>query len=99
MPEHEVRAHIDECIEEASLRAVEGKPGEKIIGGLLVHTVFAALHSLAEERVAELHRADWSTAFDYSGTGSSYKRANYFTIYGENAETMIRATLNPLGKS
>ncbi|MGH8017702.1 MAG: hypothetical protein ACREIA_05330 [Opitutaceae bacterium] len=37
MPEHEVRAHVDECIEEACLRAVQGQPDEKIMGAVLSH--------------------------------------------------------------
>lgn len=37
MPDHEVRAHIDECLEEASLRAVQGQPEEKIAAALLSH--------------------------------------------------------------
>ncbi len=37
MPEHEVRAHIDECIEEACLEAVQGKSDAKIAAVLLEH--------------------------------------------------------------
>ncbi len=37
MPEHEVRAHIDECIEEACLEAVQGKPDAKVAAALLEH--------------------------------------------------------------
>jgi len=37
MPEHEVRAHIDECLEEACLSAVQQKPDEKIAAALLAH--------------------------------------------------------------
>lgn len=37
MPEHEVRAHIDECIEEACLEAIQGKSDAKIAAALLEH--------------------------------------------------------------
>lgn len=37
MPEHEVRAHIDECIEEACLEAIQGKPDSKIAAALMEH--------------------------------------------------------------
>ncbi|WP_372085027.1 hypothetical protein [Tistrella mobilis] len=37
MPEHEVRAHIDECLEEACLEAVQKKPSGKIAAALLEH--------------------------------------------------------------
>jgi len=37
MPEHEVRAHIDECIEEACLEAIQGKAESKIAAALLEH--------------------------------------------------------------
>jgi hypothetical protein len=37
MPEHEVRAHIDECLEEACLEAVQGKVEAKVAAALLEH--------------------------------------------------------------
>jgi hypothetical protein len=37
MPEHEVRAHIDECLEEACLEAAQGRSNSKIMGALLQH--------------------------------------------------------------
>ena len=37
MPEHEVRAHIDECLEEACLCAVQQQPDAKIAAALLSH--------------------------------------------------------------
>ncbi|MGO8068340.1 hypothetical protein AB9E28_22795 [Rhizobium leguminosarum] len=37
MPEHEVRAHVDECLEEASLEAIQGKSDAKIAAALLEH--------------------------------------------------------------
>lgn len=37
MPEHEVRANIDECLEEACLKAVQEHNDEKVLGSLLMH--------------------------------------------------------------
>ena len=37
MPEHEVRAHIDECLEEACSEAVQGRSNPKIMNALLQH--------------------------------------------------------------
>lgn len=37
MPEHEVRAHIDECLEEACLEAIQGKSDSKVAAALLEH--------------------------------------------------------------
>jgi hypothetical protein len=37
MPEHEVRAHIEECLEEACLEAVQSRSDAKIIGAFLQH--------------------------------------------------------------
>ena len=37
MPEDEVRTHVDECLEEACLAAIEGQPEIKIVGALLSH--------------------------------------------------------------
>lgn len=60
------------------------------------NAVFAALHQLTEERVAELHRADWTVAFDYSGSGSSYKRADEIkSIYDEAAPAINQGNNGP----
>jgi hypothetical protein len=37
MPEHEVRAHIEECLEEACLEAVQNRSDAKVMGALLQH--------------------------------------------------------------
>ena len=37
MPEHEVRAHIDECLEDACLEAAQGRPDAKVVNALLQH--------------------------------------------------------------
>lgn len=37
MPEHEVRAHVDECLEEACLEAVQGQSDAKVAATLLTH--------------------------------------------------------------
>lgn len=51
--------------------------------------VYADLHKLADERIADLHQADWRGAFDHSGTGSGNRRAeNIDRIYSEAAPLM-----------
>ena len=58
--------------------------------------VYAELHRLAEERIADLHKADWVGAFDHSGTGSSYRRAeNIDRIYSEAAPLMNAGMSEP----
>lgn len=37
LPEHEVRAHIDECLEEACLEAVQSRSDAKVMGAFLQH--------------------------------------------------------------
>ena len=37
IPEHEVRAHVDECLEEACLAAMQSQPEKKIAAALLSH--------------------------------------------------------------
>lgn len=60
------------------------------------NSVHQALQELAEARVADLHRADWTTAFDYSGTGSSHKRADEIqSIYDDAAPTISSAMSGP----
>lgn len=60
------------------------------------NAVFAALHQLVEERIAELHRADWTTAFDYVGSGSSYKRADEIqSIYNKAAPAINQGDNGP----
>lgn len=54
--------------------------------------VFTALHDLAEGRLAETHREDWSTAFTFAGKGSSYQRADVIeSIYEEAAPSISSA--------
>ena len=60
-------------------------------------SVNKALHELTELRLAELHRTDWTTAFDHSGTGSSYRRADEIqSIYQEAAPVISSAMSEPL---
>ncbi len=58
MPEHEVRAHIDECIEEACLSAIQQQPDDKIAATLLSHReqrfrLFYPLGSWQDNRAAD----------------------------------------------
>jgi energy-coupling factor transporter ATP-binding protein EcfA2 len=64
--------------------------------GAIRKAVFAALHDLVETRLADAHRPDWSKAFDYSGSGSSYRRAEDIDrIYEEAAPVINAAMTNP----
>lgn len=59
-------------------------------------SVNMALHELTELRLADLHRSDWTTAFDHSGTGSSYRRADEIqSIYQEAAPVISSAMSEP----
>jgi len=54
--------------------------------------VFTALLNLAESRLAEARRPSWTKAFDHSGRGSSYRRAEEIDgIYEEAAPLMNAA--------
>ena len=56
--------------------------------------VFTALHELAEERLADLHRSNWTKAYDYSGRGSSYERAGEIEHIYEDAAPLITSAMN-----
>ena len=56
--------------------------------------VFAALHELAEGRLAEAHRPNWREAFDLSGTGSSYRRAEEVDRIYEDAAPLISSAMS-----
>lgn len=59
-------------------------------------SVNTALHDLAETRLADLHRIDWTSAYDHSGTGSSYRRADEIqSIYEEAAPVISSAMSEP----
>jgi len=60
---------------------------------LIRKSVFTALHDFAESRLADVHRQqDWRGAFDFTGRGSSYRRAEEIErIYGEAAPTIDTA--------
>jgi energy-coupling factor transporter ATP-binding protein EcfA2 len=58
--------------------------------------VYTELHKLAEERIADVHHSDWRGAFDDSGTGSSYRRAeNIDQIYRDAAPIMNAGMSEP----
>lgn len=56
--------------------------------------VFAALHDLAESRLADAHRANWRGAFEYGGRGSSYRRAGEIERIYEEAAPMISSAMS-----
>jgi hypothetical protein len=56
--------------------------------------VFTALHDLAEARLLDRHRPDWRNAFDLSGSGSSYRRAEEIEDIYEEAAPMISSAMS-----
>lgn len=65
MPEHEVRAHIDECLEDACLEAIQGKPESKIAAALLEHR---------EQRFRLSYiLGSWKTAVESDGDDFSFE--------------------------
>jgi len=79
MPEHEVRAHIDECIEEACLEAIQGKSDAKIAAALLEHR---------EQRFRLSYiLGGWNTAHDSDDDDFSFEdEAKPDTAIGEDEE-------------
>ena len=55
--------------------------------------VYAALHDLAETRISNSHRQDWTTAHDFSGSGSSYRRADVIDNIYEDAAPVIHSAM------
>jgi GTPase Era involved in 16S rRNA processing len=62
-------------------------------------SVFAALHDLAETRLAEAHRSDWRSAFDFAGRGSSYRRAEEIDRIYEEAAPLISSAMSEPARS
>lgn len=56
--------------------------------------VFIALHDLAEKRIANTHRQDWTTAHDFAGSGSSYRRADVIENIYEDAAPVIHSAMS-----
>ena len=58
--------------------------------------VSSELHDLAQKRLADTHVPDWSVAFQFSGIGSSYRRAEKIEhIYNEAAPEISSVMSNP----
>lgn len=62
-------------------------------------SVFAALHDLAEERLADAHRPDWRGAFDFTGRGSSYRRAEEIDRIYEEAAPLVSSAMSEPARS
>jgi hypothetical protein len=56
--------------------------------------VFSALHDLSEKRLADLHRSDWTKAYDYAGRGSSSERAGEIESIYEHAAPRISSAMS-----
>lgn len=56
--------------------------------------VFSALHDLAENRLADLHRAEWTSAFDEAGRGSGQRRVERINGIYEDAAPLVSSAMN-----
>jgi energy-coupling factor transporter ATP-binding protein EcfA2 len=56
--------------------------------------VFTSVHELAETRLADSHRIDWTAAFDFAGNGSSYRRADLIERIYEEAAPVIHSAMS-----
>ena len=61
--------------------------------------VFAALHDLVKDRLAERHRADWQTAYTQSGRGSGLRRAGEIRRIYEESAPPISSAMKPLARA
>lgn len=60
--------------------------------------VFAGLHELVQERLAERHRGDWQTAYTQSGRGSGLRRAGEIRRIYEESAPPISSAMKPLAR-
>jgi hypothetical protein len=61
--------------------------------------VFRALHDVAERRLADDHRIDWVQAFGFSGTGSTFRRAEEIDRIYQEAAPMVSSAMSSLARS
>jgi hypothetical protein len=77
-------------------REPESQEGRDAALAFVRKMVFDALHDLAEERLSDVHRPDWQTAYGFSGRGSGHRRAEEIDrIYEEAAPAMSSAMSGP----
>jgi hypothetical protein len=60
--------------------------------------VFAGLHELVQERLAEKHRGDWQTAYGHSGRGSGLRRSGEIRRIYEESAPPISSAMKPLAR-
>ena len=60
--------------------------------------VFAGLHELVQERLAERHRGDWHTAYAQSGRGSGLRRSGEIRRIYEESAPPISSAMKPLAR-
>ena len=60
--------------------------------------VYSRIHALAEVRLVTDHISDWGTAFAFSGTGSSLRRAEKMSQIYDAAAPSITSALNALSQ-
>ena len=66
--------------------------GQAIINAIR-RNVYARIHVLAERRLVGTHLSDWQTAFAFSGTGSSYRRAEQMGQIYEAAAPSVASVM------
>lgn len=60
--------------------------------------VLAAMHALAMRRLVEEHLAEWRTAYEYKGTGSTFQRARVIRGIYDEAAPLPDAVMPPASK-
>jgi hypothetical protein len=60
--------------------------------------VFAGLHELVQDRLAERHRGDWQTAYGHSGRGSGLRRSGEIRRIYEESAPPISSAMKPLAR-
>lgn len=61
--------------------------------------VFSALHALVTDRLSEQHRAEWMSAYTFSGRGSGVRRACEIRRIYEASAPPISASMHPTARA
>ena len=63
------------------------------------NAVFSALHALVTERLGEQHRAEWMSAYAFSGRGSGLRRVGEIRRIYEESAPPISASMQPAARA
>ena len=75
-------------------RPPENEDEQQAIINDIRQRVFISVHTLAERRLITLQRAGWRTAFEFSRTGSSYRRADRMAQIYEEAAPSVSSVMD-----